>query len=197
MLIANILGIFTFFYLIWRNLKEDYHFEKVFNLGFVGLISFFLSNFISRFVEGPFWFWITTLFLLLGFLIVVKRQKMKFFETMEAYFVGFMPWIGLFYLADSINKLRPASFVAFWITFICIFIYFYVKTHYRGFSWYKSGRVGFAGIFTLFLFFLSRTIASLFYNDLVSMSGKFEVYLSGSASLLLLVLMYNLFKENG
>jgi hypothetical protein len=196
MVIANILGIFLFFYLIWRNLKEDYHYEKVFNLGFIGLSAFLLANFVSHFIKGPFWFWILILFLLLGFLIVVKKQRMKFFETIEAYFVGLMPWIGLFYLADSVNKLSLASFVAFWITFILIFIYFYVRTHYRSFSWYKSGRIGFAGLFTLLLFFLSRVIGSLFYNNLVTMAGKYEVYLSGSASLLILVLMYNLFKEN-
>lgn len=196
MVIANILGIFLFFYLIWRNLKEDYHYEKVFNLGFIGLSAFLLANFVSHFISGPFWFWILILFLLLGFLIVVKKQRMKFFETIEAYFVGLMPWIGLFYLADSVNKLSLASFVAFWITFILIFIYFYVRTHYRSFSWYKSGKVGFAGLFTLLMFFLSRVIGSLFYNNLVTMAGKYEIYLSGSASLLILVLMYNLFKEN-
>ncbi len=196
MVIANILGLFLFFFLIWSSLKDDYHYEKVFNLGFSGIFAILLSNFVSRYIYQEYWFWITILFLTAAFLAVVKKQKMKFFETLEAYFVGLSPWLALVYLADSITKSSLASYVAFWASLIFIFIYFYFKSHYRSFNWYKAGKVGFSGIVTLLIYFLFRTIVSFFNNSVVSMAGKYEIYLSGSASLLLIVLMYNLFKSN-
>ncbi len=196
MVIANIFGVFLFFYLIWWNLKDDYHYEKVFNLGFIGIFFYLISNLVSRFIDPIFWFWVTLLLMSLGFVLVVKKQKMKFFETLEAYFIGLMPWLIFYYLADSIKKSNLSSFIAFWVTLIYVFIYFYLKSHYRSFGWYKSGKVGIAGVLTLIIYFLTRLISSFIYNQTVSFAGRYEYFFSGSVSLLLIILMYNLYKEN-
>ena len=47
MLIANIFGIFIFFFILWKILKDDYPYEKIFNLGFLIVFGFVLGFLIS------------------------------------------------------------------------------------------------------------------------------------------------------
>lgn len=196
MIIANLLGILTLLYLFWKILKADYHHEKIFNLAFLIIISIFFVSAINFYFPNNFWLWSDLTAATVVFLITIKRQKMKFFETFDAMIISLLPWIGFVYLSDAISKSSLTSFLAFWMTLVCIFIYFFTSSNYRSFIWYKSGRVGFAGVVTAVIYFLIRFVISFFYPNIISMSGKFEVYLSLSAALLFGVLLYNLFRKN-
>lgn len=197
MVIANIFGILVFLFLLWKTLKEDYQYEKIFNLGLTAIFAYLLSLILLKFVYSQFWFWIIVFAISLSIFFVSKRQKMKFFEVFDAISVSFLPWVALFFIEDSIVKSSLSSFLAFWITLISIFFYYLLKSYYRSFSWYKSGRVGFAGIVTLFLLFVVRFVTSFFNLSILTYAGKYEMYLSGSSTLLLGLLLYNLFKYNG
>ncbi len=192
MVIANIFGILIFLFLFWRTLKDDYHFEKIFNLGFLTILSVLLSLLLNNFFPLNYWFWIVLISASITMLISAKRTRMKLFEIIEAFSISALPWLSFYFLEDSIKKSSLSSFLAFWTTLICIFIYFLIKSYYRSFTWYKSGRVGISGILTLLIFFLFRVVTSLFFPQVISFAGKIEPYLSGSTSLLLIFLMYNL-----
>lgn len=192
MVIANILGIFILFYFLWHKLKEDYQYEKIFNLAFLILFGFLIGHLVSRYFLPDYWFWINLSGILLGFAIGIKRQKMKFFESFEGLAIGSLSWVSLIFLSDSINNSSLYSFLAFWMTLICIFLFFFVASHYRTFSWYKSGRVGFAGVLTALVFFIFRLIASIFFQNVISLSGEFEVYLSSSVVMVLFLIIYSL-----
>ncbi len=192
MVIANIFGILIFLFLFWRTLKDDYHFEKIFNLGFLTILSVLLSLLLNSFFPLNYWFWIVLISASITMLISAKRTRMKLFEIIEAFSISALPWLSFYFLEDSIKKSSLSSFLAFWTTLICIFIYFLIKSYYRSFTWYKSGRVGISGILTLLIFFLFRVVTSLFFPQVISFAGKIEPYLSGSTSLLLIFLMYNL-----
>lgn len=192
MLIANTLGIFTLFYLLWKTLKEDYHYEKIFNLSFLTFFGFIFGLLVTSYISKNYWFWISSISIFIGFYIAIKRQKMKFFESFEGLIIGSLFWIGFVYLSDAITSQSLASFLAFWVCSICIFIFFFFKSFYRSFTWYKSGRVGFAGVAIAAIFFIIRSVVSLFFSDIFSFSGKYEIYLSGSVALILFLLLYSL-----
>ncbi|EKE05865.1 MAG: hypothetical protein ACD_19C00176G0087 [uncultured bacterium] len=183
MVIANVLGIFILFYLLWRTLKDDYHYEKIFNLAFAILFGFIVGSIISKYVLSDYWFWLSFGCILLGFFVAIIRQRLKFYETFEALVVGVLPWISIVFLVDSINNSSLSSFITFWIGSICFALFFFFKSYYRTFTWYKSGRVGFAGILTATIFFLART------------ATNHEPYLSGSVALLLFLVLYKLSKN--
>lgn len=195
MIIANILGIFILFYFLWNKLKDDYQYEKIFNLAFIVLFGLILGFLISKYFLKDYWFWTCLLGILLGFSIGLKKQKMKFFESFEGLVIGSISWISLLFLTDSINNSSLSSFIAFWMTLVCVFIFFFAASHYRSFTWYKSGRVGFSGVTTALVFFIFRTIASLFFKNVISLSGKFEIYLSSSVALILFLILYSLSKS--
>ncbi len=196
MVIANILGIFTFLYLLWRTLKDDYHYEKIFNLAATVLLGFVLGLAVSTYFDNYYWFWIEGFGILVAFLIVIKKQKMKFFESFEGLTIGLVTWISFVFLGDSVTKSSLSSFLAFWVCLICIFIFFFIKSFYRGIIWYKSGRIGFAGLLTAIIFFLIRAAGSLFYTNTISFVGRTDTYLSGTVALFLFLLLYGLGKNN-
>lgn len=196
MVIANILGISFLFFLLWRLLKEDYHYEKIFNLGFLILPFYLVGLLITSYILKDFWFWIILVCISLGFIIIIKKQKMKFFEVFEAIVIGLLPWISIIFLSDSIDNSSLSSFLAFWMSLVCILLFFFLKSYYRNFTWYKSGMVGFAGLSTAAIFFLIRAISSLFFNNVISFAGKFEVYLSLTVAFFLFLLLYKLSRSN-
>ncbi|MEK7472993.1 MAG: hypothetical protein AAB625_03060 [Patescibacteria group bacterium] len=188
MVIANLLGVFLFFFFLWKRLKDDYHYEKVFNLAVIILIGLSLGFFTSLKFFSDYWFWLEIVGVALGFTFVIKNQKIKFIESFEGLIIGLLPWLGLYYLANAILTYNLISFLYFWLVSVSVFLFFFFDTQYKKFTWYKSGRVGFSGIATLAIFFVLR--AGLFYNNTV------ELILSSVAALLLIILLYNLSRNN-
>lgn len=188
MLIANLLGIFVFLFSLWKRLKDDYHYEKVFNLAVFILIGLSLGFFTSLKIFNSYWFWLEIVGIALGFTFAIKSQKIKFIESFEGLVIGLLPWLGLYYLANAILTHNLISFLYFWLTAVSVFLFFFLDVQYKKFTWYKSGRVGFSGIVTLAIFFVLR--AGLFYVNI------FEVVLSLTTSLLLIILLYNLSRNN-
>jgi hypothetical protein len=195
MIITHILGILIFLFLLWKTLKDDYQYEKIFSLGFVVLVSVAVSILVLNFTPYLYWFWIMGTIMTISIALAIRKQRMKFFEVIEGFAISILPWLSFYFLNDSIQKSSLSSFLAFWLTLICIFIYFLLKNYYRTFSWYKSGRVGFAGISTLLIFFIVRMISSIFFPYIISFSGKSEIFFSGSTALLLGILLYNLYSK--
>lgn len=193
MLIANLLGFLLFFFLFWKRLKEDYHYEKIFNLGFVVIFGLITGLIISRFIFQSYWYWISTISILVFYFIYISRQKIKFFESFEVLIISFLPWVSLFFLTDSVQKSSLSSFLLFWVTLIAIFIFFLVNSQYRKFTWYKSGRVGLAGLSACLFYYISRIIIFLIYPQSTSLVPLYEIYFSSTFTLVIFLLTYKLF----
>lgn len=196
MLIANIVGLTLFFFLFWKRLKDDYHYEKIFNLGFIVVIGLVVGLLFSRLFFQSYWHWISTISVFVFYFIYITRQKIKFFESFEVLVISFLPWISLVFLSDAINKSSLSSFLLFWVTLIAIFLYFLINSQYRKFTWYKSGRVGLAGLVTGLFYFFSRIVLSLIYPQSISLVPKFEIYYSSAFALVFFLLTYKLFTSN-
>ncbi len=194
MLIANVFGIFLFLFLLWKRLKDDYNYEKIFNLGLFILSGFLLGFLISFNLSPSFWFWIETLGIGLGFTFGIYKLKIKFFESFDGLSIGLLAWLGVYFLASTVINTDISSFFAFWVSAMSVFTFFFLDSHYKNFTWYESGRVGFSGISTVAIFFLTRALLSLFFPQEISMVGKLDVYLSSTVAFCFFLVLYKIIR---
>lgn len=195
MIIANIVGIFLLIFLFWYKLKEDYHYEKVFNLVIFVLLGLFSAFIFSRYLFKDYWFYIYLLGSFLGFSLGVFKLKMKFFESLDAFTISFLPYLGFFFLTESVLQFSLYYFLGFWIIALFIFLYSLLDANYRKFTWYRSGRVGFSGLLILGLLFLTRALIAYFFNWAPSIAGAYDIYISASFSFVSFLLLFNLSRK--
>lgn len=192
---VSILGALVFLFIFWKRLKEDYSSEIIFKTAFDILTGILVGSLISlRFMPLGF-FWFTALGSLVGLGLAVFRLKIRFYETIEAQIVSTLPWVSFIFLLDSVTHSSLSSFLAFVVILLFIFVAYYLDAHYKNFTWYKSGKIGFAGMVTLSLFFVVRSILAIFNIAMVSFVGsKVEAIVSGVVAIICFVLVYNLAK---
>src|SRR6185369_2958946 len=148
-IVVSFLGTIVFLFIFWKLLKEDYVSEIVFKLAFyilVGMLVFYLLS--VRFFSE--WFlWSAFVGSLLGLFFCILTLRVRFYEALEALVISFLPWIALMFLGNSVLNSSLSSFLAFVATLVIVFISYWLGDHYKEFSWYKSGKIGFAGLATL------------------------------------------------
>ncbi len=116
---------------------------------------------------------------------------MRFYESLEAAIVAsFAPMI-LLLLYDGVRSKHPGSFFAIAVVGALIGLYYFLSLHYKKISWYKSGKVGFAGIFVLGIFFLVRALVAVWFPNMVSFVN-YEWLVSGSAAFLAFLTLFHL-----
>lgn len=191
-ILSTVIGILTFLFVFWKKLREDYASEIVFKTAFQILFGILLGVLISsKFFPGWFW-WSGVLGGFAGLALSVFKLRVKFYETFEAFVISSLPGVALLFLADSVVHFSFISFVAFLVTLIMIFIYYYLDLHYKEFTWYRSGKIGFSGLTTLGLIFLARTVLALTGGRMLSFVGRNEAIVSGMAFSICLLTLINL-----
>ena len=78
--------------------------------------------------------------------------------------------------------------------FIALFLFFNI--HYRRFTWYKSGKIGFTGLTVAGLFFLTRSLVAMSDLDVLSFAKDMEVVVSGVVSFACFIAVYNLSRKS-
>lgn len=193
MLIANLLGIFSLLFIFWKRLKDDYQLDKLFNLAFIVLMGLLLGVISSNYFFSEYWFWIIIFCVFVPYLIYIKWSKVRFFESYDALTVSGLTYLAIYLIMDAFKSSSLISFVAFWLTLLIIFLFYFIDSFYKTFSWYKSGRVGLAGVLSSLVFFAFRIISSLF-NFQVSTFSPQEVYFSSTFVLVNFLLLLTLIK---
>src|SRR4030042_6518724 len=192
---ANCVGVFLFLFIFWNKQREDYPSAEIFSTAFFVLAGIGLGAFVAfKFFPG-WWFWTETLGALLGLGLGILRHKFRFFESFEALVIGLFPWLSLLYLTDSISYSSIFSFVAFVGVVALMGLYHFLDKHYKGFSWYRSGRVGFSGLTIAGLLFLLRAAVASFVPFVISFVLSYEAILSGIAAFVLFLLTFNLARQ--
>lgn len=191
---AIFFGLLFYLFFAWKKLKEDYRSETIFAFLFFVLIVLALFVGFGRFLFhlGSYWFWSAVSGSLIGFLIGVWRFKVKFFEAFEAVFMGLLNLLGLYIFEDA---LRNQSFTSLGLSIFILslfFFFFFLEGKYKEFAWYRSGRVGFSGLFSLGLFFVLRSLVASFYPYVISFSGSFDAIISAIAAFTCFLMLYNL-----
>ncbi len=195
-MIANVLiallGLAVSLFIYWRRLREDYPSEIIFSSAFITYLLIFIAWAVSyRFLPGWF-FWLTFLGLIFGVGLSVFKFRIRFYESLEGMTFSVLPWLSFIFLSDSVENSSLISFFGFVVVLAFIFVFYYFETHYKNFSWYRSGKIGFAGLATLGVFFLVRSAIAIFFTSVLSFTGKFEVYLSGIVAFVAFLTIFNL-----
>ena len=189
------MGIVIYLFFIWRRLKEDYLAEKIFTLSLFEICGIALGYLISKRFHPVWFFWFEGFGAFLGFSLGIIKYEMKFIETFEASFIAIMPWISIFFLKDYISAHSVFSLIFSALSFSLIIIFYYLDARYKNITWYKSGRIGFAGLTIAGIFFLLRASAATLFPYVLSFVGKSEIILSGVCAFVIFLLVYNLARE--
>ncbi|MCX6706261.1 MAG: hypothetical protein NTV24_04140 [Candidatus Woesebacteria bacterium] len=194
--LVNLVGVILFLFLFWKRLKEDYSSNIIFGLSFFVLLGVFLGYLTSRYFFPHWFFWFEAFGAFLGFAIGIIKFNTRFFETYEALFISFLPWFTLFYLVELIKKPSLAIAVITLLNFSLILLFDFVSMRYKNFSWYKSGKIGLAGLLTSGVFFLLRAAIATLFTSVISFLGLSEIILSGVCAFTIFLLIYNLSKDD-
>lgn len=192
----NLIGAIVFLFIFWRKLKEDYLGSHIFTTGFYILIFLLASLLLSRQWLPEWWFWMEFLAVMAGFIIGVWRFKMRFYEVFEAVVVSILPWLALVFFADSARTLSWFSFSLSVHAALFVFFYGWINKKYKDFAWYRSGRVGFAGLSTLAFYLLTRGLLAVAFPFMLSFVGKFETLVSAAAAFICFIVIFNLSRQS-
>lgn len=194
-ILATLLGILMFLFVFWKRMREDFSSQIIFQTASAILIGIGLGSLVSSIFLPSWSFWISLVVAVIVMLLMRAKFKLRFHETLEALILASMPWLSLTFLIDSIRVSSMTSFLAFIVILVMVFFSYWLDMNYKGFTWYKSGKVGFAGLSIAILFFLTRTVLAVVGITMLSFAGKFEVVFSGIVTLICLVLLINLGKN--
>jgi hypothetical protein len=190
-----IIGAILFIFLFWKKLREDYPANYIFTTAIYSLLGLFLFDLVfSRYLHS-WWFYGTILGSVLGLLIGVLRYKLRFYETYEAFVVGILPLSSFVMLSDAVSVRSLASFIYFVFIVILMGLFYTFDKHYKKFSWYKSGRIGFSGLTISGIFFLVRAIVASFFPYVLSFTGKLESIISGIVAFTFFLLVFSLSRQ--
>jgi hypothetical protein len=193
--ILTITATYLFLLLFWRRLKEDYTYSQILSTGFYALFGAAVGSIIADNFFSAWWFWAAFAGAFLGLSAGIWRFNLRTFETMEAAILGFLPVTTLVCLYYGLMESSIPALVSASVVFLLFVGFFILDKHYKKFTWYKSGRAGFAG-FTIFgLFFLIRAAVAVFVGDMLSFVQGIEVYLSGIMAFGAFLILYNLSRE--
>jgi len=191
MLIANLLGFFAFLYIIWKSLKDDSHSDSIFSLGFSISFVILVTYLFSKYFLNGYWFWLELIGVLITFLVLTLKLRMRRYENFEGVFLGLLVWLGIVFLSDTVVSYSVYSFAAFWVHLFATVLFIFLSTRYKSFVWYKSGKVGFSGLAVLGFLFLVRAVAGIYFKDIISFAPRFEVLFSSIVSFISFLLLYN------
>lgn len=192
---VGIFGVIIFLFIFWKRLKEDYASEIIFQSAFYILIGAMVGYLLS-FRFAPNWFfWIGLGGGMSGLGIAILKLRIKFYESLEAFIIAALPFLALIFLMDSVAKSSLSSFLAFLAILILVFLSYWTDTHYKTFTWYKSGKVGFAGLTTAALVFAARAAIAILGITMISFVGKYEAIISGVLAFISFLLLFNLGRQ--
>jgi hypothetical protein len=188
---ANIL----FLYFFWKRLKEDYLADHVFTTAVYVIFAGIISQVVSKRFFSQWWFWIGFVAILTGLAGGIYRYKLRIIESVEALFLSALPVLILIFTYHFITTRDHIYLLASIFLLLLIFTFYIFDKHYKGFSWYKSGRIGFSGLTIAGIFFLTRSAVASFLPDMLSFSGKYEVYISAMVAFIAFLGVFTLARK--
>jgi hypothetical protein len=193
--LVSTLGILVFLFLFWKRLKEDYVEEIVFQTSFYILLGIGIGWMVSLKFLPNWFFWFGFTGGVSGLAVSFFRFRVKFYETLEAFIISCLPWLALIFLKNSVETSSFSSFLGFAAILLLTLVSYYFDTHYKKFTWYKSGRIGFTGLATAGLFFSVRLILAILKVPVLSLVNVSEIVISGVLTVTSFALLFSLGKN--
>lgn len=190
-LFLTIIASFIYLFSLWRGLREDYEIDHVFSLGFLSLIGLLIGFAIGKLIP-EYWFWTTLSGFLIFFIIFVRRFKLRFYESLETSTPGLIALISVPFLAEIITSGSQSTSIFALFIILSFVLFLWLRKNYKRFTWYKSGKIGFASMSVFGLLFLFRIIAGFISPETVTMAGELDIVASAIVSFLSFFSLYNL-----
>ncbi len=191
---VSIVGIVVFLFMFWKRLKDDYSPEIIFSSAEYILLGIMIG-FLAAFKFIPNWFFWTTIFGgMIGLTVAVFRLRIRFYESLEAFIISLLPWLGFIFLEDSVVNSSLSSFLSFVAILIIVFISYWLNVNYKSFTWYRSGKIGFTGLVTAGIVFILRSVIAATGRSVISFAAGYETVISAVAALICFLLLFNLGK---
>lgn len=188
-------GILIFLFIFWKRLKEDYSSEIIFKSATSVLLGLLVGWVFSLKLYPQGFLWLEFLGVIAGLIFASYSYHVRFYETFEAFIISILPWVSFLFLKDSVMSSSSISFIAFLVVLIFIFIFYYLDIHYKSYTWYKSGKIGFSGLAIISLIFIVRSALALSRITVISFLSGYEGYLSLAAALVSIGLLFNLGRQ--
>jgi hypothetical protein len=193
--LINLISILIFLYILWNKLKEDYSATLIFSSGFTIAITVVIANLLAYRFFPEYWFWMSFIGVIIAVILSVYKYKLAFYEFIDSVVISLHPWLGLIYLDKFASTLNPKILLLVFQVLISAILYLFSEKHYKSFSWYRSGRVGFAGFAVLGIFFILRSAIALTFDDMLSLIGSKDAIISGAVSFIAFLAIFNLSKS--
>lgn len=208
-----IIATMVFLFYFWKNLRDDHTSETVFASGFILIIASIVAAVIIQAVGLSFaptrifsprglWFWGGTAGFLGAMFFLARKYSIRFFELFESATIGILLSLFIISLHELFEARNPSTIAVSLILFFLFIFYNLARRNYKSYAWYKSGRVGFASLATVTLFFFTKAISAIFfYAPMVSFGrgkgyslfiGRVDAIISTAAAFLLIICIYNL-----
>jgi len=189
----SLVGVLVFIFIMWKRLREDYGDTTVFTSSFYIIFGILAGVLFSLYFNHEWWFWSGLAGSFVGYAASIIKFKLRAFEVLEPNVLGIMVLLGLVFIYDYIERGDLPSAAGFFVLVLLFVLFAVLNRHYKNFSWYKSGRIGFSGLAILGLFFLIRAAVAVFSFNVISFVGKGpEVILSGVLAFGSFLLLFNI-----
>lgn len=191
-LLITLFSSLLFLFVFWTRLKEDYTQNQIFTTGLYILFGLGFGNLLADNLFRSWWFWTGFAGGFFGLTAGIKRFRLRFFETLEAFVIS---GLSVFLTVSFSDLMKEYSLISLLLTLGIMFfigLFLFLDKHYKKFYWYKSGRVGFSGLTVLGLFFLVRTAVAMSGISVLSFAGESEVVISGMLAFISFISVYNL-----
>lgn len=181
-ILFTLCGTFLFLFLFWRKLREDYILNHLFTVGFYSLFGLSVFSIISFYLEPKWLFWLSLIGSVIGLVFGISKFHFRIFETLEAWVLGNLGVLIIFYLYEFSKNPKIENVALVLVNCLLIFLFLFLDKHYKKFTWYKSGRVGFAGLTIVGTFFLIRCLVAIVLPNMLFFVGRIDAIMSGSVA---------------
>lgn len=159
------LGSLLFSFVLWKKLRDDYTNSQIYSFTLFSVLASLLGLWVANTWLPEFAFLITFLSFVLSSFLLLKYLQIKFFEFIDAVSIASLYFYFLLRVGILLQQIEAEGFDLKNISFqvdvaeiilvlISAYLYKFFLKRYRQFSWYPSGKIGFAGLATVALFFL-------------------------------------------
>jgi len=191
------LGFFTYLFVFWRRLKDDYASPLIFVSSFFQLVLIILIYFAANRFLAPklypseliapqgLWFWAVIASLFVSQIVIARLTEMKYYEVFEASALSSLYLLIAFFLGKTL-------FLGAGLSLGLVALYYFLDHNYKRFAWYRSGKVGFSALTTLAIFFLVRALVAFIAPEALLLFGKIDTIISSLAAMITFASLYQL-----
>lgn len=191
----TLITVLLFLFSFWKKLKEDYTQNQIFTTGFYILLGIGAGNIIAVNLLPAWWFWLSLTGGVIGLIIGKIKFSLRILEAIDAFVSASLFLLAGSFLASWYFGKNNLFLVGSGICILLIGLYKYLNEHYKRFTWYKSGRIGFSGLAVSGAFFLIRSLIALTNPNMLSFVGSPDVFLSGILAFVSFLALFNLSRK--